>query len=428
MVHVDALLSVSFDSQVKWASRIGQALAQHGVRCHYVVPAEKRHSLSPDQLEELAGVSVSYLNDDELLHAALDSDIVVWANHGMVGNAYLERLVTLADDEDKPLPVSVGGWVGVIIEHNVAGFLMRASVDVLGVNSRSDFAHFTSVARELGLSEESLLLSGLALLPGVPEPQATGPIRRVLFADQPTIPRSLSERYYLYTRLADYARAHPDREVVLKPRHRPGEDTYHRMATHPADILADIEHPANLVIDYSPISEQLATTDLMLTLSSTAALEAIAAGVRTAFVADLGVAEVVGNHVFVGSGLLRTMAQLTDDDIGTPDARWLADFFPGGGTDPSAHIAMRAIQLTGVPAAERPSALFRSSGYAAGRRAAADWLENHQHIHTRHHVRGPKAQAPLRTVTFRDSPRGRLLVLATAVLPASALAWLKRVF
>ena len=65
----------------------------------------------------------------------------------------------------------------------------------------------------------------------------------------------------------------------------------------------------------------------MLTVSSTAALEAVGAGVRTAFIAELDVREQLGNHIFLGSGLLRTFDQLEIDDVGVPARSWIEDYF-----------------------------------------------------------------------------------------------------
>lgn len=103
-----------------------------------------------------------------------------------------------------------------------------------------------------------------------------------MFADQPTVPQTQEDRLYVYQRLMAYAHAHPDRQVVLKPRHRIGEDTFHRMKFHPEVLLASLKKPPNFSIDYTPVSGRLASLDLMLTISSTAALEAVSAGVRTA--------------------------------------------------------------------------------------------------------------------------------------------------
>jgi Putative glycosyltransferase (DUF6716) len=169
----------------------------------------------------------------------------------------------------------------------------------------------------------------------------------VIFADQPTVPQAREDRLYLYRRLLAYAQAHPDRHVVLKPRHRIGEDTFHRMKFHPEALLSGLRRPPNFSIDYTPISDRLADLDLMLTVSSTAALEAVGAGVRTAVVADLDVREQLGNHIFLDSGLLRTFDQLERDDVGVPAKSWVEDyFFNTHGVTPAEQLADRALELT----------------------------------------------------------------------------------
>jgi hypothetical protein len=183
----------------------------------------------------------------------------------------------------------------------------------------------------------------------------------VLYADQPTVPGPASERGYLYRRLIDYASAHPEREVLLKPRHRPGEDTFHRMKHHPEDLLAGVERPPNLRIDYTPISEILPEVDLLLTMSSTACLEAVGTGCRVGLILDLGVHERYGNHVFLGSGLLRTFDQLIADDIGSPDRSWLGSYFFDRPGTASEQIVDRVEKL--LASGERPSERIWESAY-----------------------------------------------------------------
>jgi hypothetical protein len=103
----------------------------------------------------------------------------------------------------------------------------------------------------------------------------------------------------------------------------------------------------------------------MLTVSSTAALEAAGAGVRTAFIADLDVREQLGNHIFLDSGLLRTFDQLEKDDIGAPAKSWVEDhLFDTAGVRPAEKIAERALELTLQAHRGRPqtwnTALFAS--------------------------------------------------------------------
>jgi hypothetical protein len=208
-------------------------------------------------------------------------------------------------------------------------------------------ATFEAVARSLQLPTDNLLLSGLPLLSGKRrQAPVDTPIKTVMFADQPSVPQTREDRLYLYQRLLAYAQAHPDRQVVLKPRHRIGEDTFHRMKFHPEALLSGVRRPPNFSIDYTAISDRLADLDLMLTVSSTAALEAVGVGIRTAFIADLDVREQLGNHIFLDSGLLRTFDQLERDDIGVPAKSWLEDyFFNTDGITPAEKLADRALEL-----------------------------------------------------------------------------------
>ena len=141
---------------------------------------------------------------------------------------------------------------------------------------------------------------------------------------------------------------------MLKPRHRLGEDTFHRMRFHPEVLLSGVRRPPNFSIDYTPISDRLADLDLMLTVVDGRA-GGRGAGVRTAFLADLDVREQLGNHIFLASGLLRTFDQLEIDDVGVPNKSWIEDyFFDSHDVAPAQQIADRALELTERADRSRP--------------------------------------------------------------------------
>jgi hypothetical protein len=396
-----AILIAAFDSQLKWAGTIRSSLDSRGFACRTVVPSDIRHAISDSQAADYGARAVVYLPWADLMTASLDADVVVLAIQGPQVRRFCHDMFDLVELTRAVPPVMITGWVGVIIEKIVAGYLERYATDIVAVNSRSDLATFQAVARSLQLPTDNLLLSGLPLLSGeYRAAPADAPINTVLFADQPTVPQTREDRLYLYHRLLAYARAHPDRQVVLKPRHRIGEDTFHRMKFHPEALLSGVRRPPNFFIDYTPISDRLANIDLMLTVSSTAALEAVGAGVRTAFIADLDVREQLGNHIFLDSGLLRTFDQLERDDIGAPAERWVDDYFFGAaGLTPAERIAEHALELAVQGDRGRPeawdTALFASqhelftyrklaasgtplrSGRAARLRAVARWVLPH---------------------------------------------------
>lgn len=355
-----ALLVAAFDSQLKWCAGIRDELASRGFACRVVVP-DTRSALSPRQVVDAGFDGVERLPWDELVAACRRSDVVVSALAGPSTHRLSVDVAASPADEGRR-PVLVSGWVGIIIEKITAGYLDRSGTDVVAVNSRSDLEHFRHAGRMLGIPTDNLLLSGLPFLSPDPAPRHTGPVRSVLYADQPTVPATAPERAYVYRRLVDHAARHPDREVIVKPRHRPGEDTFHRMAHAPEDLLPSGDLPANFRIDHTPVRELLATVDLLVTMSSTACLEAIDRGTRVALVLDLGVHERHGNHVFLDSGLLRTFDQIDADDLGTPSAAFLDSWF-GGRDRPAAAIVCDRVEAL-LASGHRPSQDVWRSDYA----------------------------------------------------------------
>jgi hypothetical protein len=69
-----------------------------------------------------------------------------------------------------------------------------------------------------------------------------------------------------------------------------------------------------------------------------------------------GVREQLGNHIFLDSGLLRTFDQVQQDEIGTPAANWIDDYFFAAGPSPAEQIAARTVELIEDPLRGAPAA------------------------------------------------------------------------
>lgn len=364
-----AILVAAYDSQLKWAMALAVEFGARGWSYTVVVPTDVRHSLSADQVAATGAASVERMPWSELLGRSREADCVVLAVQGTLAARFTDELELLRRESPRRHePVVVTGWVGIIIEKLVAGYLDRAGSDVIAVNSAENLREFTEAGRRLGIPGDNLLLSGLPLLPDRPAPPREGPIRTLVFADQPTVPGFRWDRAYAYQRLIDHAASHPARTVLLKPRHRPGEGTFHVMQDHPETLLRRLGRtPANFAITYERITDLLPRTDLLLTVSSTAGLEAIGQGVRTVFIADFGIHEKHGNQVLMPSGLLSTFDDIDADRIPTADPAWLNDVFVGGGAPPVARIVERVEELTAVDPRARPSRIVASGPYLSGR-------------------------------------------------------------
>ena len=178
-------------------------------------------------------------------------------------------------------------------------------------NSRHDADRFRAVYEGVGADASCVTEAALPFLGGAPY-RAEEAATRVVFAAQPSVPESRADRTYLLRRLVEHARLHPHREVLLKLRSKPGEHTTH-LEELPYQKLADRLPgglPPNFRLVYGHMGEVLDRTDLLVTLSSTAALESLHRGIPTAVLTDLGVREALGNHHFLGSGLLTSWDRL----------------------------------------------------------------------------------------------------------------------
>jgi hypothetical protein len=365
------LLIANFDSGLKYVGRLAEAFAALGAEPDIRVPTTVvPHKLGPDQVAAATDRPVRYEPWEALVAAAGSSDAVVPVFEGPTVERFIREVHLAAGPR---MPVVGTGYVGMVLYDVVGGYLSRSLADVLAVNSRTDLAEFSRAAQGLGLPDDNLLLAGLALLPATPAPLRDGPIRTVLFADQPTVPRRLADRVHLWDRLLAYAERHPDRQVLLRPRHRPGEDTFHRMEHSPVGWAASRTLPPNLVVEHERIDALIPRSDLLLTVSSTAALEAIAGGTRVAFVAEW-VNDAALNPRLLPSGLLRRFDDIDADRIGTPAPEWLSDVFPAAeGPAPAERFAARILAVAAGDAPRVHQRLWDSS-FHAGRRATDEAL------------------------------------------------------
>ena len=246
-----------------------------------------------------------------------------------------------------PRPLFITGYVGVVYEKMLDGLLNRAGSDVLLANSPADVNRFTSALTGVGADAAAVTLTKLSFLSGQlyhrdPERPYT-----LTFAPQPGVPRTLGEREYIVTRLHRYATMHPDHDVLVKLRGTPGEALTHTEHYPFQRLIAKLgdQRPPNLEVVLGSMSETLSVTDLLVTVSSTAAVEAMHRGIPTAILTDFGIRESLGNHFFTGSGCYASFNDL--DELAAPqvDPEWAA----GHGIGPTS---------TAAPARERLAELL----------------------------------------------------------------------
>lgn len=308
----------SMEAGPRGAAQVGLALDGFLLRGRATPTARQLEEVGvrADSLREVTAV--------EFLRAMAETsyDIVVLALVGGGVQAMLHGLARVWEGLEKR-PVVVTGYVGVVYEKLADGLLLRHGADLVLANSRQDAERFRAVYEGVGADASAVTEVALPFLGGAAYEGEHDPYT-VVFAVQPSVPDNRRDRVYLLQRLVAHARLHPGREVLLKLRSRPGEHTTHIEELPYQKLIQRLDPPANFRLVYGNMGEVLDRTDLLVTISSTAALESLHRRIPTVVLTDLGVREVLGNHHFVGSGCLASWDQLDEGHIPVPDEEWVA--------------------------------------------------------------------------------------------------------
>lgn len=240
-------------------------------------------------------------------------DVVVLA-----GRAPFVRLLSREIDRLPQRPVVVSGLPGMSVPALRGALEYRRYCDLVVVHSRREVAAYSRLGRAIGVSVP-IALATLPFADGAPErPGGTD----LVFAAQALVPADRDERRRIAEILRLAAVADPSRRVVIKLRSRPGEVEAHQERDGYTGLL---DHaPENLVFSYAPMSEALSTAEGLVTVSSTAAVEALAAGVPVIALDEFGVRPELLNQAFEGSGLMGGADDVVARRFRHPDPRWAA--------------------------------------------------------------------------------------------------------
>ncbi|KAB2351567.1 DUF6716 putative glycosyltransferase [Actinomadura rudentiformis] len=359
------------DSYLKWAAGLLDALPPGWTARTAVV----RSPITPSADQIRAALNGTMTIEAEVLPArrlrrllaSYEPDVVLLACTGPV----VEVLSGIILDRAGPRPVLVSGLPGISVPASERAWVFRSAADLFIVHSHREVDEFTGIARALGIRGTV----GRARLPFL-DPAPPRPLRdRVVFATQAKVPVALDERRRILLSLATLAGKRPDLRPVVKLRGRADEQQTHRELHHYEllwrDLVAEGKVRAGaLTFDAGPMREHLAHAAGFVTVSSTAALEAIAARVPLLVLSDFGVNAEMINVVFEGSDCLGTLADLEVGAFRTPDRGWCAAnyFHDPVDDDWTTHLSGLVAQARtgGLPA---PTRLPYPGGARARRRA-----------------------------------------------------------
>ncbi|TCL87649.1 hypothetical protein EDF31_102353 [Curtobacterium sp. PhB142] len=244
-------------------------------------------------------------------------------------------------------PVLVSGLPGISFPAKWKGIFFRARADLFVLHSHREVRAYEEMAIEGGVEPHFALATlpfarsasastGATASASTGAPDAPGAHVRdaVLFAAQPSVPLERVDRALVVEWLVATARQHPEWRVVIKTRAAAGEHQTHR-EEHPYPDLVPADAPANLVVESGPMAEHLDRAVALVTISSTAVLEAAARGVPALTLTDFGIGRHLINEVFVSSGLEGDSVDLVDGRFGTVRPSWMQDnyFHPASDDD-----------------------------------------------------------------------------------------------
>jgi putative glycosyltransferase DUF6716 len=321
---VRVLAIADTDSYLKWSATTLDALpsfweSKQLLIQNPVMPSEA-------QIQATSGRPVEFVS-----HAALRRrirlerpDVVLLACTGPVVSPLAAQRVFRA----RTRPVLVTGLPGISVPATVRAVTSRAGCDLFLVHSKREVAEFA----EIGACRAPTLTFGLAPLPFLPArtpeslPHAElGP--NLVFAAQAKVPMEREHREKILLALADAGSA------VVKLRAWSQEQQTHRETWSYPEIMNDLVVQRRLRADAvgfvgGSMHSALRRSRGLVTVSSTAALEAIAMNRPILIISDFGVSAEMINLVFEGSGCLGTLDDLRCGRLSKPDPEWLrANYF-----------------------------------------------------------------------------------------------------
>ena len=309
------------DSYLKWVASLVAVLPGDWERELVVVETP----VMPSAAQRAAALSQSGIDPDCVARVRLDAladrlatvrpDVVIVGTRGPVARVLIRTVAQL-----DPRPVIVSGLPGISIPATRKALMFRLQADLFVVHSKREVREFGALSRSHGWDHRF----ALATLPFIERAAAGG--TDLVFAAQAVVPLELDDRRRVARLLRDAALAEPDRNVIVKVRALRGERQTHDEVHGYPELLAEFGRvPDNLRVSSQPMSAALDSAEGLVTVSSTAAIEAIARGIPVVALDTFGVSDALINPVFEGSGLFAGESAVIAREFRIPKPEWFED-------------------------------------------------------------------------------------------------------
>ena len=255
----------------------------------------------------------------------LGADVVVIGARGPLVRVLARDLAALAHR-----PVIVTGLPGISIPATRRAVVYRLQSDLFVVHSRRELREFGALSARTGYAHRyalaTLPFARGARVAGGGSTSAASEGTDLVFATQAKVPAERADRLRIARMLVRAAAANPERRVVVKLRAASGEHQTHLEQDGYPELLASLGPlPPNLVTSTAPMRKALRTAEGLVTVSSTAAIEAIARGIPVIALDTFGVSPQLINETLADADLLAGEDDVVARRFRHPDPEWLDD-------------------------------------------------------------------------------------------------------
>lgn len=353
------------DSYLKWAAATLDRIVPRAERrlivvANPVMPSDRQRATAVAGTS-FAPESVEVLSVDDALESVrrTGADVVLVAMRGPLAALLLAMLAELPDR-----PVLASGIPGIALPARRKALIYRAQADLVLVHSHHERRAYAQLDADLDHHHRFALTT----LPFLERRPSDGD--DVVFAAQSLMPATRADRLRLVQRLADAARHDPHRSFIIKVRAMGAERQTHDDRWPLESLLLELpDVPPNLQVRAGSMTTALDGAGAVVSVSSTALIEAVARGIPALVLDDFGVSDELLNSIFEGSGLLGSTDDLVAGRFAHADPDWSVDNYLHDPDDDDATAVIRRLvdERTHSGLVTRPSR--RSSAGGSLRRA-----------------------------------------------------------
>ena len=288
---------LQYDSFIRNLVPVIQNLLTQNFRCTVILykkPLEHQW-ITPEIIQLFGVIPYQIMNLSQIKKELLNNFQVLVI--GSIGWRFIVSLSNFIQKQQLQTKIATG-YIGALLDNHPKGFIK-------GLNRRS-LTHMIwtpgeeakQTINDTGIVDPKktrLVATGLPIfdhLFNLKQQFRPKSKKVILFIEQPTYPKSKSERTKLVSLLIKLANAYPDHLVIIKPRFSRKVSHTHR----PKYLLQDLlnlfrDLPKNITISDKGLHELFSSAEFALTISSTGGLEALLFDIPVYFINDFCMGE-----------------------------------------------------------------------------------------------------------------------------------------